>query len=294
MTGPAAGCVQGCRGGGNGAAPKPCASQGMSNQNGIDDFARQMAGLKTKWKTLTADQRRAALQKIVDDAGTYADFPAPKVVMKPLRTGLNGELDFANWDIDINQSLAANDNITDAEFANLSDTIYHETRHAEQWWLIARRDAAEGLSADEIATKRGINNGAITKAAKKAPLAKGAPRRACADAMYESVYGTGRDSRNAVLNALGPNRTATDAAAAKATASNAAYTRINADPGASAADKTAAYNQAVTDYAVYTTTKAAQDTNYLAYRALPEEADAWDSGGRAGKAVTKALNKGGH
>ncbi len=281
--GAAAGCVQPCP-----APTKPCAAQGMLQQTQVDSFAKDMAKLKKDWAKLTPDQRRARMQAAVDKAAKAGGFPPPKVTPDKKLPANNGVMRFSTWDVAVSNSDVSKKAISDQEFAELSDTLYHETRHAEQWYLIARRDAAEGKKAKDIVNDRGIK-ASIAKEAVKQPLPKGDPRRACADAVYESVYGKGRDDRNKTLKALDPNRKALDAAIKKNAASKAAFEKLYSNPKATEAQKNAALAKWQADYLALQAARAKNDAGYAAYRALPEEADAWDAGEAANKAVKKEL-----
>lgn len=269
----------------------PCSGRGMSNDAAISPYATEMAALREQWPKMTSDARKTALQDIVNNVARKENFPAPTIqVDSSLDQGRNGELRFQTWSIAINPALTNKPVLTDGELAALSDTIYHETRHAEQWWLIARRDAADGLTMPQIVRQRGIHF-PVVQAALKVPLDKKSPLRPCADAMYDSVYGKNGASRNATLKALSVDRAAIDAAAAKCAASQKAYDALAKNPAAKPADKAAALRQWQQDYTAWKVATAKFNANYSAYRALPEEADAWDSGSRAGKATADRLKK---
>lgn len=67
--------------------------------------------------------------------------------------------------------------ITQDDLANLVDTVYHESRHSEQYFRIARIQAGSGKSAAQI--KDGVDIPAeVAKAAFEAPMKDEAPNRA--------------------------------------------------------------------------------------------------------------------
>src|SRR5262245_59034501 len=74
--------------------------------------------------------------------------------MKDCKLGLGetnviGEFDHETWSIAINFSKFPSDNLLD-KASELVNTIYHETRHAEQYFRVARLLASQGKNEDEI------------------------------------------------------------------------------------------------------------------------------------------------
>ena len=323
MTGSAAsrvakpGAVQACV---NTTCLRPCQGQGMSAQTQVDAYAKGVATLQADWGRLrTPAQRKERLQSLVDKQAAAAGFPPPEVTTPTdLGTGRNGELRFSDWQVAVNPSLTSASVLSPAQATALGDTLYHETRHAEQWYLMARRQAAEQHDAKEIQTQLKVPR-FITSQAVATPLAKADARRACADAMYNSVYGASATGRNTTLTNLGPHSEA-------ARGASVAYKQALADrdraqkqmaadqksmallksrmPPASAEELEAASARfqlasqkllaaQAASAAAYDKAKATYDTyqiTYAAYRALPEEADAWNAGSRAATAVNSALS----
>lgn len=303
----------------------PCQGQGMSAQSQIDSFSQGMARLQKQWPKLTANARVAQLQALVDAQAASNGFPAPMVATP---TGLghrNGELRFTDWSIAINPALVQSNNLTPKQAASLGDTVFHETRHAEQWNLIARRQAATGLTAEQIRGQLGVTK-AVAKEAAAHPLATSDPRRACADALHTSVYGANSAARGTTLTNLETESSAYAAANAQLTqakaeqdhwqsqldsAKNAYIDRKGMLPGPtrSELDQLAArVQQANTGFntaqakteglrtTVNSIYRSYQQT-YADYRALPEEADAWNSGERAASAIMDSVTpsaKAGH
>lgn len=98
------------------------------------------------------------------------------------------------------------------------------------------------------------------------PLAESSPKYSAAAEMYEGIYGKGRDSRNAVLDSLGEHSESAGQAMEN-------YQRLMGSADASAVDKDLALN-------LFNEARNNQNTAYSAYRALPEEVDAWATGSR--------------
>lgn len=281
----------------------------MSDQTQINGFANGMADLRKDWAALTADQRSRRLQDLVDARAAASGFPSPQVAADSLG-GPNGVLRFPTWQVVVDKKLVNSPALSDSQAAALGDTLYHETRHAEQWYQIARRQAAEGIAPAEIARRTQMPV-AVTKQAATQPIAANDPGRACADAMYESVYGSGRGHRNTTLTNLGAQGKAVEqaqtdynAAVADNNAKAAAYKTLQQRPTPTTAAEAAAlsrdranahkaWTKAYADVQSKSQTlsaaRATYTKTYADYRALPEERDAWDAGGRAGAAVTAEL-----
>jgi len=84
----------------------------------------------------------------------------------------------------------------------MADTVYHEARHAEQWYRMAQMRAGQGRTAAQIATEMGIP-ARIAAVAAGAPLARGSMDALIADGWYQSVYGSGSAHRERVLGPTG-------------------------------------------------------------------------------------------
>ena len=300
----------------------PCQGIGMSSPAEIDAFADDMAKLQQDWPSLSGRDRRDRLQAMVDARAVSAGFPAPDVTAPKGLGRQNGELNFKEWEIAINPSLVQSERLSAEQAAELGDTLYHETRHAEQWSLIAKRQAGEGLAADQIRYGLYVPDNVATDAVKR-PLARSDSRRPCADALYKSIYGAGRVARNTTIENLQEH------GSAYATA-NEVYERAVAEenrlmsqflrqeqsyisfrertpPPTKAELDTLAKQRADTAGKLRAaqlksaecrrTADAARQTylkTYADYRALPEEVDAWDSGGRTSTAIMARLSQGGH
>jgi hypothetical protein len=164
------------------------------------------------------------LENTVNVALKSADVPPVKIINGA--AGANGEFDFTVWSIALNKGTAFPgatnvSDISEAKMSDVADTIYHEARHGEQWYRMARMRAGEALQGDttvskqkkvanDVATEMGIPANIALKAAKK-PLYESysAKRTGKEDKMmteskawYNSVYGTNSDYRELVLGAF--------------------------------------------------------------------------------------------
>jgi len=303
-------------------APHPCQGIGMSAPAEVDAFANDMAKLQEEWPSLSATARLDRLQSMVDARAASAGFPPPDVIAPTGLGNYNGVLRFTVWEIAINPFLIQSGRLSAEQAAELGDTLYHETRHAEQWSLIAKRRAGEGLSVDQICNELYVPDEVAIDAAKQ-PLVPSDSRRPCADALYKSIYGPDRIGRNTTITNLdrhGQAYASADEAYERAIAEekrlmaelssrNQAYiackernpppTRAELDTLAkqrndSAAKLREAKLRSAECRTTVDTARLTYSKTYKDYRALPEEADAWDSGGRTSTAIMARLSQGNH
>jgi hypothetical protein len=80
--------------------------------------------------------------------------------------------------------------LSNDDTARIGEVLYHETRHVEQRFLIARRQAAEGLDAEALAQSLGLKK-KISEGARQRPLDRSDSRRSCADGLQARQYGAG-------------------------------------------------------------------------------------------------------
>lgn len=267
----------------------PCGGLGMSNQAAINTAGQQFAAMRPGWDAMSPFDRRQGINQIVQGAAASSGFPAPR--LRPdagLQSG-NGYFDFPTWDLASPTQDFVRPTTTDDEYAVMVDTVMHETRHAEQWFLIMRRDAANGMNADEIMAARDVTRRDVAEAAVANPLHAGDPMRACADQLYNSVYGTGANARNAVFDALDADNAAYDSALSGYDTATAAYDAAVGDPLSTPAEIANALSGRDTAYTAATQAHAQTVVSYGNYVALPEEADAFDVGSRAETAFRAAL-----
>jgi hypothetical protein len=232
---------------------------GIGARVAVSRFIEAAKKVQADWDALgTAKERGKAFGVAANAELKAAGVPAVKV--KVMKLGNAGSFDFSNWTLELGKPAFQGAKPSHGDLMDVADTVYHETRHAEQWFRIARLQAGKGWTAWKIATKLSIPL-KIAKAAVASKLVGAGAEVTEASSWYESVYGTGRKHRRKTLRAL-PK---TKEAAAKALA---AYKKVAADPKASEAKKEAALEK------LKAAAKEREEAR-KAYMALPEEADAW-------------------
>ncbi len=200
------------------------ADTGIAKGKALGKYIQSISKLKPKWKGLDANGRAAELGKAANARLKDADVQPCAINVKAFSGGTNGQFDFTTWTIDINQKLVSKDEVSDAELSDVADTMYHEARHAEQWFRIARWLAGtKKKTAAEIAASMAIPEAVAKKAAAKglkessktarkfmgkAAIAEEAKMLTEAEAWHKNIYGSGGSERNATLDNLDPTGTA--------------------------------------------------------------------------------------
>lgn len=205
------------------------------------------------WPTLVGPEARAAaLGRQVTAELRAAGVPAPAIEEADIGAAL-GQFDSRTWVLRLSQpALAAVPPAPSSPEARaLAATAHHEGRHAEQWFRMAQLRAADGRSAAEISAEMALPP-VVAGAAAAHPLDLAGEGAAAARGWWASIYGPGAEQRNQVLAAMLAAKSAYDGAARS-------Y-RLEPSPVTGAALVQA---------------RQALDPVYAAYRALPEEADAF-------------------
>ncbi len=172
---------------------------GLDCNAAVRAFIDEVRPLGQRWSALSEAERLNALEEAVNNRLRSAGVPEVTLTTAGVRS--NGVYNFTRHEIGINPAAVARGTISDPDLARLADTLYHEARHAEQWFDMARLEVARGR---DPAVTMGIE-ASVAEAAADAPrLDPDSARGRFIDAMYESVYGAGRNARNAILRNLNP------------------------------------------------------------------------------------------
>ncbi len=247
----------------------PCAGHGLATPTSEKQFAHDMKKLQMDWPKLSPEQREQQMAAIANKQLAKSGVPPVGVsAASSLSSSTNGQMNFAKWNLDMNPALINSSQLSNKQTEDLGNTLYHESRHGEQWYMIARNEAGNGKNATDIEASTGMPDD-VSKAAVNHPLSKKDQVYPCSQQMYESVYGKGASHRNTTLRSL-PKL---DDDYTKAVTQN---NKVQADAASTLDERQAAYNNAQSALRKY------QD-GYNAYRALPEEADAWHAGDSVGR-----------
>ncbi len=120
--------------------------------------------------------------------------------------GPNGEFDFTPWKLATNPKPFKLNPISKNDFIAAASTIYHEARHCEQWWHMARYAAMVEKSFLNLAKQLGIST-IVAGLAWKKKMKQNDQMRALAKTWYDSVYASGSNKREVVLVKSGLKQT---------------------------------------------------------------------------------------
>jgi hypothetical protein len=251
-----------------GSTTSPCKGIGLNSDANAKEFVADFKQLQKDWPKLSVAEREQRIEDITNKQLAKSGVPALDVVHEKLPKGNGGHLGKKNWQLVLNEDTLNGATLSDDDAKTLANTAYHESRHGEQWYLMARKKAADGKKADEIRDEMQIP-GKIAEAAKKDPLKAGSCEASCAEKMNDSVYGKDKAHRGTTLKGAMSKLNDLNAA-------NKAYQDALADPKASKDQRDAAKKKAED-------TRKDYDAVYKDYRDLPEEADAFETGGLVDK-----------
>ncbi len=226
-------------------------------------------------KFVTAEARAQSLLDLVNERLAAAGVPKLKGV--ELGGGTGASFDQRLWRMELSRALLSKATITEQDFAKLLNHAYHEARHGEQFFTMARREAGmAGKTVDDLIKGKDAGGLAIdpdvAKAAMGSKLAPDSAEALMAAEWYESIYGTGRAARRELLSKI-------DDAVAHFEQRRSVLDMYKADikKGSSLfgdADVKAATDAMNEAYAKY-------EVLHSKYKLLPEEADAWRVGDEA-------------
>jgi hypothetical protein len=246
---------------------------GLQGASEPEDFGKEaQTGVIDRWQQLSVDQRIAELIRLVNTHLERAKVP--RVAPNPQDTLDLGAFNFPDWTMIVGKPAMAIEQPNLAQAKDLVNTIYHEARHAEQWFRIAqlrclqRRRANPKATDDQIAravaTELGIPRNIADEAVKPAPFALGSMDALIAQGWFDSVYGSGGGRREQILTELDKAEKALDAAQKKQ--------KQHPSPA----------NQLAVDRAQQRLNRA-----IAGHATLPEEDDAFVAGERAEPGVTQ-------
>ena len=199
---------------------------GIAGEKAVERYAGAAGDVYKKWGELTPEARANALGNLAnDELKKIGSYPVT-ITLVDLGPTTDGQFGFAQWALKLNPKYFQAATISSDDFSKLVDTVYHELRHSEQWFRMARMLAGQGKTAAEIAKEMGIPNEAAQAAidqplkdvslwdkivgwfseTKKSQNEKQAAEYAEAAAWYDSVYGAGSAHREQTFKDLKKSR----------------------------------------------------------------------------------------
>jgi hypothetical protein len=245
-----------------GAKVNPDDMTGIGGAVSVNRFVAAAKELQSSW-----DETKGKPQERADKLAAAANEELIANQVKPVEHELiNLEPNLGifhpdHWTMGLDKHTFNQDEITDKDASGIAEEVFHEARHAEQFFRMARMFAGEKMEPPQIAEKIGVPLD-VAKQARGNPLDEGTKDGVQAKAIYESIDGAGAQKRNELLARLTPLGKARREAEA-----NYHDLENNPDTKPEQLDEAKAeWKEAMDAY------KPVHDE----YKALPEEKDAWD------------------
>ena len=156
----------------------------------IAGYCAEFCALMKNWTNLTRDEQIAALKKLTNDQLEKIGVPA--IDFELVEEGLSGSFSMWDWKMNVGPGLVPARALTAAERSELSKTLLHEARHAEQAWIMGR-DLAVDNDAGAIQSSTGLPED-IANAVATQPLAS-----AFGKTKFRSLFGDWRSYRQQVF-----------------------------------------------------------------------------------------------
>jgi hypothetical protein len=257
------------------ASPEVKKAASLSDPESIRKLAETAGDTQSAWAKQypTPEARAESLLALVNARLQAAGVPPMKGVS--LAEGKGGSFAPRSWRMKLSKELLTKAK-EQKDFAVLLNFAYHEARHAEQFFLIARRQA--GMPGRSIRTMM-VRPGAggldlhpeVAKLAIAAKVTEDSAEATKAFAWYDSIYGEGAKHRKQVLTRM--DHFAKEMAKNKAIARDARK-RLNRGDAAARLEVTRSYDD-------FYAAKDGYLKEHARYKLLPEEADAWEIGEQA-------------
>jgi hypothetical protein len=194
---------------------------GIQDPSNIEEYVRHTWGDANS--CMSPDNRAQAVVNDVNEQLGHVGVPQVYWRFNAAH-GTGAVFDFSSWTMELGEQpyqMDVADFATPDQQAWQISAVYHEARHSEQWFRMARERLGLGATTDQVVHQMQIPDWVVQWAAQN-PITQCDASQYEAEQWYQSVYGAGAASRNQTLSNV--------------------------------------------------------QGNYPAYRALPEEADAWTTG----------------
>jgi hypothetical protein len=186
----------------------PNTTETLQSPASIKHFIDNFMLLQKSWKSKSPSERLKLIQDVVNQSLNRIGIPdvedfysvnlSPEVD-KGTQANFNG-----SWEMRINQALLNQGSLSNKNIASLAGFVYHETRHAEQFFRVAQLLSQskiidnKTLTADGIYQRIRLPKTVAQKAVQAPPLTETQSKKA--NLLYQSLYGSRRKYRDDVTN----------------------------------------------------------------------------------------------
>jgi hypothetical protein len=163
---------------------------GIGARFAVDQYAGVAKKLETVWGRLTPYSRASALVNAANFELAHIDVPNVELKLDKLDSA---QAVFAkeDWKMTVDRGTMSSPTVDDATMGESASYVYHEARHAEQAFLVARLLAGRKLKVDEIVDTFEIRADIAAQAAKQ-PLRTPGRERTLAKRVLASEAGAGK------------------------------------------------------------------------------------------------------
>lgn len=184
-------------------APKAAGPEdaGLNSKLSVDAFGNAVEALKPRWGDLDAKTRGDDLVAFANEqlatAGVYPVLGS----LDPSVTGrVAGKFHNAGWKILLNKQLFSKSKFGTDDAPHMAATVYHEARHAEQYFRMAQMLAGQNdkLTAAEIGAQIGVP-AYVAAAAMQAKILPNDPAAKFGQKMFDDRAGKGAEHNRHTL-----------------------------------------------------------------------------------------------
>ncbi len=163
---------------------------GISSSMAVDRFVRVAHHVIHHWHHFTPEQRAQHLFEAAVAELQPLGVPVPSLLLTDLGATTYGEFRRSTWTLALCSRAFAIPKPDAEAAANLADTVYHETRHCEQFFRVAQLEANRLSSVDALAAALYLPKNVAVEAC-ACPLNADGAKGQEAQQWYQANYGAG-------------------------------------------------------------------------------------------------------
>lgn len=178
---------------------------GLAKDKTIEKYAAQLLDIKKNWTNYdTPAERQKGVQQLLSQLSEASSTPQMQLRFQKLQEQTEGSFNHKSWTMVLNSAHLNDPKMTPDKFVDIMETVYHESRHAEQNFMSARFLAGQNLTAAQVKDNMDLPVG-IAKKAVESPIASSTIQGIVAQGFYDSKFGSHKkETDNVYKNLNGP------------------------------------------------------------------------------------------
>ncbi len=152
---------------------RPDTGTGLALDEMVNAYAGDVSRLDvSEWQSKEPLRKVSTIVDFVNAYLTETGTPKVRLLFENLAPDTNGIFDHVEWAMTFNKLLfdPKHPEYEKTNLGKVMNTVYHEARHAQQWYRVATLLAGDGLNAQAIGQKTGIKVEAVLNFAEAHPL----------------------------------------------------------------------------------------------------------------------------